>query len=336
MNRGTMHERGEPMLNEIREFGASSGAPDSVLVAEDDPVFRLLFQRWLEQWGYKVSLAEDGEAAWRQLQSDHRPRLLLLDWMMPGMDGVEVCRRVRAVQHESYSYILVLTAKTNKEDTVFALDAGADDYITKPVDPNELRARIQVGRRILHLQDELVRSREQLRLQATHDALTGLSNRRCVIQSLNDELARAERTGRAVGVLMLDLDHFKQVNDLHGHQAGDAVLAEVAGRMVSVLRTYDKVGRYGGEEFLIVLPDCSEELLGCIAERVRARVAAKPVVTADAEIPITVSVGGAVNGTEAGSSAGIIRVADSALYRAKHQGRNCCVIRSAHLAASAG
>ena len=324
------------MLNEIREFGASSGAPDSILVAEDDPIFRLLFQRWLEQWGYKVTLAEDGAAAWRQLQSDHRPRLLLLDWMMPGMDGVEVCRRVRAVQHESYSYILVLTAKTDKEDTVFALDAGADDYITKPVDPNELRARIQVGRRILHLQDELVRSREQLRLQATHDALTGLINRRCVIQALNDELARAERTGSAVGVLMLDLDHFKQVNDVHGHQAGDAVLAEVAGRMVSVLRTYDKVGRYGGEEFLIVLPDCSEDLLGCIAERVRARVAAKPVVTVDAEIPITVSVGGAVNGAEAGSAAGIIRVADSALYRAKHQGRNCCVITSTHIAAPAG
>ena len=325
------------MLNEIREYGASGCVPDSVLVAEDDPVFRLLFQRWLEQWGYKVTLAEDGAAAWRQLQSDHRPRLLLLDWMMPGMDGVEICRRVRALQHESYSYILVLTAKTDKEDTVFALDAGADDYITKPVDPNELRARIQVGRRILHLQDELVRSREQLRQQATHDALTGLLNRRYIIQSLNDELARAERTDRPVGVLMLDLDHFKQVNDVHGHQAGDAVLAEVAGRMVSVLRTYDKVGRYGGEEFLVVLPDCSEDLLGCIAERVRARVAAKPVVTADAEIAITVSVGGTVNGANPGNTAAaLIRVADNALYRAKHQSRNCCVIRNAPIAAQAG
>jgi two-component system, cell cycle response regulator len=324
------------MLSEIREFGTSCCAPDSVLVAEDDPVFRLLFHRWLEQWGYKVTLAEDGAAAWQQLQSDHRPRLLLLDWMMPGVDGVEICRRLRALQHESYSYILVLTAKTNKEDTVFALDAGADDYITKPVDANELRARIQVGRRILHLQDELVRSHEQLRLQATHDSLTGLLNRRSVILALTDELSRAERTARPLGVLMLDLDHFKQVNDVHGHQAGDAVLAEVAGRMVSVLRTYDKIGRYGGEEFLIVLPDCSEELLGCIAERIRARINAKPVVTPCAEIKVTISVGGVVTGAGRNTPAVLIRIADNALYRAKDHGRDCSVIEGEHVSAPAG
>jgi two-component system, cell cycle response regulator len=324
------------MLTDIREFGAASCVPDSVLVAEDDPVFRLLFQRWLEQWGYKVTLAQDGAAAWRQLQSDHRPRLLLLDWMMPGIDGVEICRRVRALQHESYSYILVLTTKTNKADTVFALDAGADDYITKPVDPNELRARIQVGRRILHLQDELVRSREQLRLQATHDALTGLLNRRSALQALTDELSRAERTGRPLGVLMLDLDHFKQVNDVHGHQCGDAVLAEVAGRMVSVLRTYDRVGRYGGEEFLIVLPDCSHDLLGCIAERIRVRIAAKPVITPCAEINVTVSAGGAVTGDGRDTPAVLIRIADDALYRAKDHGRDCCVIEGKHVVAPAG
>ena len=323
------------MLSEIREFGTSACGPDSVLVAEDDPVFRLLFQRWLEQWGYKVTLAEDGAAAWRQLQTDHRPRLLLLDWMMPGIDGVEICRRVRALQHESYSYILVLTAKTDKQDTVFALDAGADDYITKPVDPNELRARIQVGRRILHLQDELVRSREQLRLQATHDALTGLLNRRSVIQALTDELSRADRTAKPLGVLMLDLDHFKQVNDVHGHQAGDAALVEVAGRMASVLRPYDKVGRYGGEEFLVVLPDCSEDLLGCIAERIRSRINAKPVVTPCAEIKATVSVGGVVTGPGRNTPAALIRIADNALYRAKDFGRDCAVIEGEHLAAPA-
>jgi diguanylate cyclase (GGDEF)-like protein len=321
------------MITEMGEFSASSSAPDSILVAEDDPVFRLLFRRWLEQWGYKVTLAEDGAAAWRQLQSDHRPRLLLLDWMMPGIDGVEICRRVRALQHDSYSYILVLTAKTNKEDTVFALNAGADDYITKPVDANELRARIQVGRRILHLQDELLRSREQLRLQATHDALTGLLNRRSVIQALGDELARAERTGRPLGVLMLDLDHFKQVNDVHGHQCGDAVLAEVAGRMVSVLRTYDKVGRYGGEEFLVVLPDCPQDLLGCIAERIRVRVSAKPIITPCAEINASISAGGVVTGAGRNTPPVLIRIADAALYRAKDRGRDCCAIEDEHVTA---
>lgn len=315
------------MLSTMPDAGAFSGGPASVLVAEDDPLFRLLFQRSLEQWGYEVTLAKDGAAAWRQLQSDHRPRLLLLDWMMPGIDGVEICRRVRALQREAYSYILVVTSRGDKQDAVFALDAGADDYITKPIDIHELRARVQVGRRILQLQSELVRSREQLRLQATRDALTGLLNRRCIIQGLSDELSRAERGAKPIGVLMLDLDHFKQVNDLHGHMAGDAVLAEVAGRLVSAVRGYDKVGRYGGEEFFVVLPDCSDDLLGCIAERIRARVEAQPVVTASAEISVTVSVGGTVTSPRVHKdAAALIREADEALYQAKDHGRNCCVV----------
>ncbi len=318
------------MLTTVPDVAGTLG-PTSVLVAEDDPVFRLLFQRSLEQWGYEVTIVQDGAAAWRHLQSDHRPRLLLLDWMMPGIDGVEICRRVRALQHDVHSYILVVTSKSDKQDAVFALDAGADDYITKPIDINELRARIQVGRRILRLQNELVRSREQLRLQATRDALTGLLNRRCIIQGLSDELSRAERGTKPIGVLMLDLDHFKQVNDLHGHLAGDAVLAEVAGRLVSAVRSYDKVGRYGGEEFLVVLPDCPDDLLGCIAERVRARVQAKPVITPSAEITVTVSVGGTVTGKGARKdAAALIRTADQALYQAKDQGRNCCVIGADH------
>ena len=315
------------MVASVPELAGFSSGPTPVLVAEDDPVFRLLFQRSLEQWGYQVTLVQDGAAAWRHLQSDHRPRLLLLDWMMPGMDGVEICRRVRALQHEAYSYILVVTSRSEKQDAIFALDAGADDYITKPIDINELRARVQVGRRILQLQNELVRSREQLRLQATRDALTGLLNRRCIIQGLSDELSRAERGAKSIGVLMLDLDHFKEVNDLHGHMAGDTVLAEVAGRLVSAVRTYDKVGRYGGEEFLVVLPDCSEDLLGCIAERMRVRVEARAVVTACAEIAVTVSVGGTVTGERAHKDvATLIRAADQALYQAKARGRNCCVI----------
>jgi diguanylate cyclase (GGDEF)-like protein len=317
------------MVTTVPDLSNFGSGPISVLVAEDDAVFRLLFQRWLEQWGYKVTVAEDGAAAWRHLQGDHRPQLLLLDWVMPGVDGVEICRRVRALQHEAYSYILVVTSRSEKQDAVFALEAGADDYITKPIDINEFRARVQVGRRILQLQNELVRSREQLRMQATHDALTGLLNRRCIIQALSDELSRGERAAKAIGVLMLDLDHFKQVNDVHGHLAGDAVLAEVAGRLASAVRAYDKVGRYGGEEFLVVLPDCAEDLLGCIGERIRTRVEAKPVVTASAEIGITVSVGGTVTGegTRKNTSA-LIRAADEALYRAKARGRNCCMIGS--------
>src|SRR5512144_115431 len=174
------------MYVEVREVPEVRCRFDSVLVAEDDPLYRKLLATWLQQWGYRVTLAEDGAAAWRELQSEHRPRLVLLDWMMPGVDGVEICRRVRALQRESYSYIIVVTAKTSKLDAISALDAGADDYLTKPVEVNELRARMQVGRRILQLQEELLRSHEQLRFQATHDWLTGLWNRRSILQTLNE------------------------------------------------------------------------------------------------------------------------------------------------------
>ena len=312
---------------------ASAGAAESVLIAEDDRVFRTLLQTWLERWGYKTTLAEDGAAAWRELQVEHHPRLLLLDWMMPGMDGVEICRRVRAMANELYCYILVVTSKDSKEDAITALDAGADDYIVKPLNMHELRARVQVGRRILLLQDELVRSREQLRRQATIDSLTGVLNRRAIIDALSEELARACRTDGCTGVLMLDIDNFKHINDCYGHQAGDAVLAEVSGRVANALRTYDKVGRYGGEEFLAVLPDCKADLLASIAERIRVRISAKPFTTANAEMLVTISIGGTVSGgVQVLDVERAIRNADFAMYGAKNKGRNCCVIDPAALA----
>jgi len=300
--------------------------PDTVLVADDDLVFRTLLQSSLPRWGYKATLVEDGFAAWREIQGEHGPRLLLLDWMMPGIDGVEICRRVRAQQHELYTYILVLTSKHDKRDAIFALDAGADDYITKPFDAHELRARMQVGRRILQLQDEVLRSREQLRSQAMLDSLTGLCSRRSIFQSLSDEAARSKRTGVPLGLLMLDLDNFKTINDTHGHLAGDCVLAQVADRMVSVVRPYDHTGRYGGDEFLIVLPDCPADLLATVAERIRARIADQPVITVGARIEVTVSIGGAIATPDSLlQPENAIRIADAALYRAKRAGRNRCL-----------
>lgn len=310
----------------------------SVLVAEDDPLFRTLLQRRLERWGYTVRMAEDGAAAWRELQSEHPPRLLLLDWMMPAIDGVEICRRIRELQQESYSYILVVTARQEKNDVVTALDAGADDYISKPIEENELRARIQVGRRILDLQDELLRSREQLRLQATIDPLTGLANRRAILASLSDEISRAAREQKPTGVLMLDIDRFKGINDRFGHQAGDSVLAETAGRIAAAVRSYDRIGRYGGEEFLGILPNCSAPLLESVAERIRSRIAGKAFVVQSAksrapsaeqatEITVTVSVGGSVCDADSPVRPDdAIGSADLALYAAKDGGRNRCVI----------
>lgn len=317
---------GSPAINAF----ATAGAAESVLIAEDDRVFRTLLQTWLERWGYKTTLAEDGAAAWRELQVEHHPRLLLLDWMMPGMDGVEICRRIRAMSNEFYSYILVVTSKPDKEDAITALDAGADDYIVKPINVHELRARVQVGRRILLLQDELVRSREHLRRQATLDSLTGLLNRRGIIEALSEELARAARGVDCTGILMLDIDKFKHINDCYGHQAGDAILAEFGSRVTAALRNYDKVGRYGGEEFLAILPDCEPGLVASIAERIRSRIAANPFLTPSGEMPVTVSIGAAVSGPSQFLDAErAIRKADFAMYGAKNKGRNCCVLDDA-------
>ncbi len=296
-----------------------------VLVAEDDPMFRTILKRWLETWGYPVTIAEDGEQAWAILQQEAQPELLILDWVMPGVDGAELCHRIRARQRAPYQYILLVTAKDNTDDVVAGLDAGADDYLTKPFERNELRARLRVGKRILTLQDGLIRAREDLRFQATHDALTGIWNRRAVFDLLQRELERATRSLSATGLLMLDLDHFKEVNDTYGHLAGDAVLREAAARVIQVVRSYDLVGRHGGEEFLVVLPGCDSNQVLQSAERVRAIIEATPIIVDRFAIRVTVSVG-ATSATSGTSQKELLGIADAALYQAKKAGRNRTVL----------
>ena len=296
-----------------------------VLVAEDDPMFRTILKRWLETWGYPVTVAEDGEQAWAILQQEAQPELLILDWVMPGVDGAELCHRIRARQRAPYQYILLVTAKDNTDDVVAGLDAGADDYPTKPFERNELRARMRVGKRILTLQDGLIRAREDLRFQATHDALTGIWNRRAVFDLLQRELERATRSLSATGLLMLDLDHFKEVNDTYGHLAGDAVLREAAARVIQVVRSYDLVGRHGGEEFLVVLPGCDSNQVLQSAERVRATIEATPIIVDRFAIRVTVSVG-ATSATSGTSQKELLGIADAALYQAKKAGPNRTVL----------
>jgi len=231
-------------------------SPRQILIAEDDVMFRRILQSWLESWGYQVTVVEDGAKAWSVLQQEHPPELLILDRLMPEVDGTELCRRIRARQNAPYQYILLITAKDQKQDVVSGLDAGADDYLIKPFDKDELRAHLRVGMRILSLQQDLITTREELRFQAMHDVLTGLWNRRAVLNLLGGELERGTRAQTSTGILILDLDYFKKINDTHGHLAGDVVLREVANRLTQSVRPYDHVGRYGGEEFLIVLPDC--------------------------------------------------------------------------------
>ena len=294
-----------------------------VLIAEDDPISARLLEASLVKWGYDVVASRDGRQALDVLQSGDAPQIAVLDWMMPGMDGVQVCREVRRAGDEPYTYILLLTAKTQKEEIVEGMEAGADDYLTKPFSPHELRVRLRAGRRILDMQHQLIAAREQLRDRATHDPLTGLWNHSEILEILHAELSRSERTHAPVTVLMLDIDHFKRVNDAHGHAIGDMVLRQVVARLHVSVREYDFLGRYGGEEFLVVLPDCPAEEGISAAERIRDYVAAEPMQTSGGEVALTVSIGVASNaGREDIDRSLLLRAADVALYRAKHAGRN--------------
>ena len=301
--------------------------PVQVLAAEDNPVFQSMLANMLTKWGYQPVLARDGNEAWEALQQPDGPQLAILDWMMPGLKGVDICRNVRAAGREPYVYILLLTARTDSQDLVEGMEAGADDYLTKPFQTHELRVRLRAGRRILELQQELLAAREALRQQATRDGLTGLLNRCAILAVLDKELARASRDGHPLSVLMLDLDHFKDINDTYGHAAGDAVLREGAHRMQAALRSYDSVGRYGGEEFLIVLPGCDGSGALAQAERVRAVFADSPFVNQHGRLTVTCSIG--VTGREHVREVDaelLLREADLALYGAKGDGRNRVVV----------
>ncbi len=296
-----------------------------VLLAEDDSVLRRLLESLLGKWGYEVVAAQDGAEAWKLLQAQDAPRLALLDWMMPGMDGVEVCRAARRRVAQPYTYILLLTARDNKRDVVDGLESGADDYLSKPFHPQELEVRLRVGKRILELEDSLVAAREAMQFKATHDALTGLWNHAAILDILHRELVRARREHGSVGILLADLDHFKAINDTRGHLAGDDVLREVARRLTGAVRVYDAVGRYGGEEFLIVMPGCDPATTRDRAEHLRGAVGSQPAESSGGDIPITLSVG-AVSSRDWGEAEAdtdtLLRAADAALYRAKNAGRN--------------
>jgi diguanylate cyclase (GGDEF)-like protein len=287
-----------------------------VLIADDDPLSLLYLQDALEEWGYEVLTATDGLRACEILQQPDAPMLAVIDWMMPGMDGIDVCRQIRDTVRDRYIYLIMLTTRVETEFVVAAMNAGADDFIGKPFNAEELQVRVRAGRRISELE-------QQLRLKASHDALTGIYNRGALLEILDKELVRHRRDARPVSIIFGDLDHFKRINDEHGHLAGDAVLREVSRRVGAVLRPYDSLGRYGGEELMIVLPSSDQDGALEVAERVRAVVASQPVATAFGAIPSSLSIGIAVaEGSAAVSTQKLIQMADEALYRAKLAGRN--------------
>jgi diguanylate cyclase (GGDEF)-like protein len=294
-----------------------------VLIADDSATSRAMLRTALSRWGYDVVLAEHGAQAWEILAQPNPPTMAILDWVMPHMTGPEVCRRVRETRREPYTYILLLTSKNTKGETVEGLEAGADDYIVKPFDQHELQVRLRVGKRIVDLQMDLLQAREELRDRANKDLLTMLPNRPAIVTALEQELSRCHRDNRTVGIILLDIDHFKKINDSYGHFAGDAVLREAAARLRGNMRTYDQVGRYGGEEFLVVLPNCDLEQATNQAERMRQRLHATTMIVDGVEMRVSASFGVTVSDGSERTPDAFVRIADEALYRAKANGRNC-------------
>jgi diguanylate cyclase (GGDEF)-like protein len=281
-------------------------------------------ERILQKSGYDVVATANGAHALEELSREGGPRLALLDWMMPELDGLEVCRRVRSRHGQPYVYITMLTSKLSNNDVVAGLEAGSDDYLTKPCNPEELKARLRTGQRVLHLEDDLVEAREEMRYKATHDALTGLWNHGAILSLLRNDLSRAAEDLVPVSLLLCDVDHFKRVNDAHGHLAGDEILRQVAARIENSVGASDAVGRYGGEEFLILLKSCGRAQLKDRAEQVRNEVSCRSFFFEGASLSISLSLGAlsVEQWTPALPIEPLLRTVDNALYHAKSTGRN--------------
>lgn len=310
----------------IREMKFDKTSLLKVLIADDDPISRRILEKNIKGWGYKVIIVNNGHDAWKALQKEEI-RMAIFDWMMPKINGVQLCQKVRLQKKDTYTYIILLTSRDQQEDIVEGLSSGADDYIVKPFNTLELEARLQTGKRIIDLQNQLIKSKKQLETLATQDSLTKLLNRATIIKHLEEELNRSSREKKPVGTILVDIDYFKNINDTHGHHVGDEVLIEVSSRLKKHIRSYDKIGRYGGDELLIFLPNCTLSLVKEVAERLRKVVSKKKIKTEIGLIAVTLSLGGVSSEDQSVVSAeGLIKTSDRALYQAKRNGRNYVVI----------
>lgn len=295
-----------------------------ILIADDDPVIRKIISKLISDMGHEPVTVNDGTSALEQIMKQGYP-VVVLDWMMPGMDGIDVCRAIRDIENGNICYIIMNSAREGSNSISEALKAGANDYITKVTDSIEMRARIGVGIRTAQLEMELVELNQQLRYLVRIDGLTGLLNHAAVLKELDIELDRGRREGTSTSVLMLDLDKFKAVNDTYGHQAGDQVLISFSGKLVEKCRSFDRIGRYGGEEFLIVLPRTQNEEAILIAERIRHEIAEMNLDEIIQGLKITCSIGSCTATLSVQHSSALVSAADASLYRAKEAGRNCVI-----------
>ncbi len=295
-----------------------------VLIAEDNSVSAKILQKNIKDWGYEVVLVRDGREAWQAFQSEDI-KLAVLDWMMPEINGIRLCKRIRENDHkrevQDYTYVILLTAKDEQKDLIKGFSAGADDYITKPFNHLELKARLKTGKRIIDLQ-------RQLQELASRDGLTGLWNRKGMYRLLDNEINRANRDNLPMAIVMMDIDRFKSINDIHGHHVGDMVLQEIAAILKKNIRRYDEICRYGGDELLIILPNCNAPKTKAVAERLRLCVKEHIIKTDVASLNVTVSLGGATTENRPSNIAPevLVMASDEALIEAKNKGRDCAVI----------
>jgi len=300
-------------------------SPIKVLIAEDNALSAKILQKNIKDWGYEVILAKDGKEAWKALH-DEEVKLAVLDWMMPELSGIRLCRKIRETNHkgtnQDYTYIIILTAKDEQKDLITGFSAGADDYITKPFNNLELKARLKTGRRIVDLQ-------KQLQELAYRDSLTGLWNRKRMFRILDKEINRARRDKLPLAIIMSDIDKFKSINDTHGHHIGDLILQEIAAALRKNVRNYDEVCRYGGDEFLIILPNCDVASTANIAERLRNSIFNMRIRSEGDFLNVSLSLGGTSleNLPLDTTPKELIIAGDKALLEAKNKGRNCVVIK---------
>lgn len=293
-----------------------------ILLAEDDRVSRMLVKNTLVKAGHEVVEANDGVMAWNLFQHEHF-QLVVTDWMMPTLDGLGLIQLIRSTPQNHYTYIILLTAMDEIDNIVVGLEAGADEYLTKPFNNRELVARVTSGIRIIKLEEQFSQTRRQLEILAMHDGLTSVYNRRAIEEYAEAEFNRTNRKENALSVIMLDIDHFKSINDRYGHKAGDHALRQVAQALMEDLRKYDRVGRWGGEEFILILPDIQPEEAATLAERIRKQIAGLQIYLEDVEpFSVQASLGVACSHLQFPSLSKLIDAADQALYIAKQEGRN--------------
>jgi two-component system, cell cycle response regulator len=286
-----------------------------ILVADDDFRCRHIVDEALKRWGYEVETVADGKEALRVLQGNDPPRIAILDWMMQGMDGIEVCRQVRKCTRNPCIYIIV-TLKSRMGDVSACLQSGADDCLIKPLNLQELQARVQAGQRVVDMQ---AAKQQSLRYSETHDLLTGLWNRAGILEIAGKEMAYAEREGKSLCLALVNIDNFKILNDQFGHAAVECILPKVAQKIRSVMRSYDDIGRYGDEEFLVIITGLDEQYVFKQAQRLQRHIGERPFNVLGKKISITISIGVAIKPIANGARnvQSLIHAANEAICLAK-------------------